>query len=68
MNIHLQSKQWIGSFEICLCLDSLLNVSSKIIYCNSGSEVLSKVPDFVNHFKTQQTPIMIGTHPQAQLI
>ncbi|EDO35356.1 predicted protein [Nematostella vectensis] len=54
------SKQWIGSFEVSMCLEHLLGVTSKILYVNSGADMASKGRDLLHHFQTQGTPIMIG--------
>lgn len=54
------SKQWIGSFEVSLCLEHLLGVTSKIMYVNSGAEITSKGRELLQHFQSQGTPIMIG--------
>lgn len=54
------SKQWIGSTEVNYVLDSLLGITSKIIYVSSGEELSTKGQELLNHFKTQGTPIMIG--------
>jgi len=55
-----KSREWIGSFELSLCLDQYLGMTSKIIHCTSGSEVGGKIKDLVHHFDTQGTPVMIG--------
>lgn len=55
------SKQWIGSFEVSMCLEHLLGVTSKIMFVNSGAEIASKGREFLRHFDTQGAPIMIGT-------
>ena len=54
------SRQWIGSFEVSLCLEHLLGVSSKILFVNSGAEMATKGRELLHHFQTQSTPIMIG--------
>lgn len=56
----LGSKQWIGSTEVNFVLNSLLNVTSRIIYVSSGEEMESKGPDLIYHFKNHGSPIMIG--------
>ncbi|XP_017772097.1 PREDICTED: ufm1-specific protease 2 [Nicrophorus vespilloides] len=54
------SRQWIGSTEVNFVLDSLLGITSKILYCSSGEDLAYKGPELVYHFNTQGTPIMIG--------
>ncbi|XP_006824564.1 ufm1-specific protease 1-like [Saccoglossus kowalevskii] len=56
----LGSKQWIGAFEVCLCLDYFYDVSSKIIHVTSGDDIESKIPELFNHFKNIGSPIMMG--------
>ncbi|XP_064609418.1 ufm1-specific protease 2-like [Liolophura sinensis] len=56
----LGSKQWIGSFEVSICLDHFLGVSSKILSVNQGADLAYKGRELANHFQTQGTPVMIG--------
>ncbi|XP_045763581.1 ufm1-specific protease 2 [Maniola jurtina] len=56
----LGSKQWIGSTEVMFCLETLLGVQSRIIFANTGSELLSYTPELVHHFERHGSPIMIG--------
>lgn len=54
------SKQWIGAIEISFILDTMLDISSKVITFNSGAEIPTKAREIAHHFETQGTPIMIG--------
>lgn len=54
------SKQWIGSTEVMFCLETMLEVQSRIIFANSGQELQSYAPELVHHFQKHGTPIMIG--------
>lgn len=54
------SKQWIGSTEVHFVLNTLMDVTCKILYVSSGEEMGSKGPDLVNHFKVNGSPVMIG--------
>ena len=54
------SRQWIGSFEVSMCLEHLLGVTSKIMFVSTGAEMRAKGRDLLHHFQTQGTPIMIG--------
>lgn len=54
------SKQWIGSTEVMFCLETLLGVTSRIIFANTGQELLGYSPELVHHFQTHGSPIMIG--------
>ncbi|XP_066258087.1 ufm1-specific protease 2 [Euwallacea similis] len=56
----IDSRQWIGSTEVSYVLNSLLGVTSKILFVSSGEEMGTKGPELVNHFETQGTPVMIG--------
>ncbi|EDV24656.1 uncharacterized protein TRIADDRAFT_25424, partial [Trichoplax adhaerens] len=54
------SKKWIGSYEVSICLDHFLNVSSRIVCVSSGAELPQKARELVSHFQSEGTPIMIG--------
>ncbi|KOC59028.1 putative Ufm1-specific protease 2, partial [Habropoda laboriosa] len=56
----VNSKQWIGSTEVGFVLESLLNISVKVLCASTGEEVSSLAPDLLHHFQTQGTPVMIG--------
>lgn len=56
----MNSKQWIGSTEVSFVLETLLNVTSKILYVSSGEEMASKGPELLYHFQKNGTPVMIG--------
>ncbi|XP_063913342.1 ufm1-specific protease 2 [Zophobas morio] len=54
------SKQWIGSTEVNYVLNTLLGITSKILYVSSGEEMASKGPELVSHFENHGSPVMIG--------
>ncbi|XP_055311397.1 ufm1-specific protease 2 [Sitodiplosis mosellana] len=54
------SRQWIGSTEVSMCLQYFLNVDSRILHVTSGSDMAQHGPTFAQHFTTYGTPIMIG--------
>ena len=71
------SRQWIGSTEVGMCLNTLLGVSCtrqtdgpiyiffvqityKIMFVNSGSELEDKGRELATHFQIEGTPVMIG--------
>lgn len=56
----INSKQWIGSTEVSMCLNGFLNVDSKIMHVSSGGDLASKGSELALHFQTQGTPVMIG--------
>ena len=56
----LGSKDWIGSFEISLCLDMQLGIQSRILSVKSGAEMKEKGRELASHFTDHGTPVMIG--------
>lgn len=56
----INSRQWIGSTEVSMCLNGFMNVDSRIMHVSSGAELASKGSELAFHFESQGTPIMIG--------
>lgn len=56
----INSKDWIGAFEVNIVLNHLLGIESQIIYLPSGADIKSKAREIANHFDTIGTPIMVG--------
>ncbi|XP_076665373.1 UFM1 specific peptidase 2 [Andrena cerasifolii] len=56
----INSKQWIGSTEVGFVLESLLDVSVKVLCASTGEEVSTLATSLLHHFQTQGTPVMIG--------
>lgn len=56
----VNSRQWIGSTEVSMCLNGFMNVDSRIMHVSSGAELASKGSELAYHFESQGTPIMIG--------
>ncbi|XP_033219626.1 ufm1-specific protease 1 [Belonocnema kinseyi] len=54
------SREWIGSFEICLVLDKLHNVLSKIVHVHSGKDLVKNVDVIKKHFEEMGPPVMMG--------
>ncbi|KZC13453.1 PREDICTED: ufm1-specific protease 1 [Dufourea novaeangliae] len=54
------SREWIGSFEVCLTLNHLYEVLSKIIHVPSGRELSGQIPIIKTHFEEFGSPIMMG--------
>ncbi|CAG2172734.1 unnamed protein product [Oppiella nova] len=54
------SRQWIGSQEVSYVLSHLYEITSKIMFVNSGAELANKGRELAHHFTTNGTPIMIG--------
>ncbi|CAB3228995.1 unnamed protein product [Arctia plantaginis] len=56
----LGSRQWIGSFEVCLIIDKLYDIPCKIIHVNKGDQLNTIVDALVHHFDKFASPIMMG--------
>ncbi|KAM3960301.1 UFM1 specific peptidase 1 [Aphomia sociella] len=54
------SKQWIGSFEVCLVIDKLYDIPCKIVHVNKGEELQKIVDTLVSHFNKFGSPVMMG--------
>ncbi|KAK0405568.1 hypothetical protein QR680_018062 [Steinernema hermaphroditum] len=54
------SRQWIGSFELSLCLDKLLDIQSRIVSVNSGADMAETARQLMYHFDNNGSPVMIG--------
>mmetsp|Transcript_4054 Transcript_4054/g.12698 ORF Transcript_4054/g.12698 Transcript_4054/m.12698 type:complete len:299 (+) Transcript_4054:196-1092(+) len=54
------SKEWIGSFELCLFLDVKYDVPCKILSVNCASELVDHASTFMEHFTRFGSPIMLG--------
>ena len=54
------SKSWIGSFEICLVLDALYDVQSKIAHVKPGNLKSQEVGFLRQHFTEFKSPVMMG--------
>ncbi|KAI5636088.1 peptidase family c78 domain-containing protein [Phthorimaea operculella] len=56
----LGSKQWIGSFEVCLVIDKLYDIPCKILHVNKGDELKNIVETLKTHFERFGSPVMMG--------
>ena len=56
----IDSKQWIGSFEVSLCLDYFYDVPGKIIHVECGSSMVCVLTELYDHFQSVGAPIMMG--------
>ncbi|CAH1799860.1 unnamed protein product [Owenia fusiformis] len=61
----LGSRDWIGSFEVAMCLDELYQVPCKLLHISSGDNLREHVQEIKNHFKTKGSPIMMGGDSDA---
>lgn len=56
----IQSREWIGAFEVSFVIQKQLGFACNIQHISSGAQVSSLLPVFENHFRTVGSPIMIG--------
>lgn len=56
----LNSRQWIGSMEVSMCLQHFIGVDARIMHVRSGAEMAQHGPTLAQHFTTYGTPVMIG--------
>lgn len=56
----LNSREWIGSVEVGMIIDTLYDVPCKIIHVASGNELKNIGKDLIQHFKEKGSPIMMG--------
>ncbi|XP_024946467.1 ufm1-specific protease 1 isoform X2 [Cephus cinctus] len=54
------SREWIGSFEVCLVLDYRYDVVSKIIHIPNGKDLIQYIDKLKKHFEDFASPIMMG--------
>ena len=54
------SREWIGSFEVCLTIDAVFDVSSKILHVASGRELHAHMDAILAHFREHGSPLMMG--------
>lgn len=58
----VNSRQWIGSTEVSMCLNGFMDVDSKILHVSSGGEMAGIGSELIHHFEKQGTPVMIGIY------
>lgn len=56
----LGSREWIGSFEVCLVLNHLYDALSKIVHVPSGRDLPGKIDAIKGHLEDFGSPIMMG--------
>ncbi|XP_043933246.1 inactive Ufm1-specific protease 1 isoform X2 [Protopterus annectens] len=56
----IDSKSWIGSFEIALCLDKFYGIPCKILHVPSGKELVEYAEVVYSHFRNSGSPVMMG--------
>uniref|UniRef100_A0A183BIB1 WD_REPEATS_REGION domain-containing protein n=1 Tax=Globodera pallida TaxID=36090 RepID=A0A183BIB1_GLOPA len=62
------SNKWIGSLELSFCLDSMFNISSKILSSKSGADLGEHARALIYHFESGGSPVMIGGGQLAHTI
>ena len=64
-NQFLNSREWIGSFEICLCLDYFYGVPCKIHHIRAKDDFYQALKVIQEHFKVYASPVMMGGDSDA---
>ncbi|KAL8569348.1 hypothetical protein ACOMHN_014032 [Nucella lapillus] len=59
------SRQWIGSYEVCLCLDFFYDVPCKILHVSRGADLRHHLATLYTHFSTLGGPVMMGGDSDA---
>uniref|UniRef100_A0A914H495 UFSP1/2/DUB catalytic domain-containing protein n=1 Tax=Globodera rostochiensis TaxID=31243 RepID=A0A914H495_GLORO len=62
------SNKWIGSLELSFCLDSMFNITSKILSSKSGADLGEHARALIYHFESGASPVMIGGGQLAHTI
>ena len=62
------TNEWIGAYEVMLCLNYFLKIESNIMNLNSGGDIIRNYAPIAIHFRKHGTPIMIGGGSYAYTI
>ncbi|KAK3098413.1 hypothetical protein FSP39_019240 [Pinctada imbricata] len=54
------SREWIGSFEISICLDYFYEVPCRLVHVPSGRQLVDHIDTLYNHFHVLGSPVMMG--------
>lgn len=54
------SREWIGSFEVSICMDYFVEVPCKIIHVTSGALLCDHMETLKKHFDVIGAPVMMG--------
>ncbi|XP_002157577.1 ufm1-specific protease 1 [Hydra vulgaris] len=54
------SKEWIGTYEAFLIIDTLYKISCKILHVSCGKELYKVIEILKDHFQNTGSPIMMG--------
>ena len=61
----VNSKKWIGSFEVCLCLDYFYDVPCKIHHVRTSENLSQSIAFLQTHFEKFASPVMMGGDSDA---
>lgn len=64
----VNSRSWIGSFEINLVLQDLMGTENRIISLTKGSDLIGVYEELKHHFSAGGAPVMIGGGQLAHTI
>ena len=56
----IDSRQWIGAFEVSVCLRAWLGVESTVLNFESGAAIARDARRLATHFATSGTPVMVS--------
>ena len=54
------SRDWIGSYEVCLIVDKIFDIPCKILHVPKGNLLADHLPTLIQHFEKFGSPIMMG--------
>ena len=54
------SRDWIGSYEVCLIIDKIFDIPSKIVHIPKGALLKEHISTVIQHFQKFGSPIMMG--------
>ncbi|XP_009858944.2 ufm1-specific protease 1-like [Ciona intestinalis] len=64
-NSFVNSREWLGSFEVCLCIDYFHDVPCKIQHIRSGENIYEALQILWQHFRDSGSPVMMGGNTDA---
>lgn len=64
-DIVIGSKKWIGTVEAMYLLQDYLGVDCRMLYCRDVADMASQVPQLLQHFEQEGTPVMMGAGQYA---
>jgi len=62
----MNSREWIGSFEVCICLDFFYDVTCRIVHVKAGKDnFFDGLQVLWSHFQHYGAPVMMGGDKDA---